>query len=301
MKFLFFGCLVSYILGSLSASKPCPNEWVYSPHDEKCYKLSTSKSGWNVAEFSCSMSGGHHLSVHSDAHNSFATEMGRRVADYLWLGIAQFRNDGRYVYSDGTNYDFQNWITGRNPPFKRARRCAKINTRTGKWEQSCCKKLAAHICVKDPKVYKDWAKSSDVKAYPSRGVDRHRQEERVEEKKAEEVKAEEKKTVEVKVEERKIEVVTKSSEAGVQLNKDQSEDKQKDSTDSESGLDGFKVIKENQEMKKASDENPILKNPENRERVILTSINNGEEVRPDASTDDKKTTPSTGSFRRSRL
>uniref|UniRef100_A0A0N4ZDQ3 C-type lectin domain-containing protein n=1 Tax=Parastrongyloides trichosuri TaxID=131310 RepID=A0A0N4ZDQ3_PARTI len=258
MKLICLTTILVSVLQTITSS--CPGEWIYSPHDSKCYKIIKSSSGWNFGEFSCAYEGAHLPSIHSYEQNKFVQELGRRIGSYIWIGAAQYRSNPNYVYADSSSYNYENWSDGRRPSFRKARRCIKMNTSTGYWEQSCCKKKSISICVKDPKLYPGWASSSDSTTTPK---------------------------VETTTYFRKLEVNNNDNFAAVEgfkkisdISMDLSHHdifdfKMRDEEPINEGSDGFsKVIKSTDTMANVDATNPILLNPENRERVVLTSIRN---------------------------
>ena len=148
-KELIAACLLAIV--ALVSANPCPDEtWRYSPHSHKCYKLYNEKTGWVVGEFKCAFQGAHHPSIHSAEENQFVSELARR-ADVIWIGIAQFGTSQDYVWSDHAGYDFETWHSKhsyRKPKYNKGRKCAKLDSVTQTWMQSCCKVPAATICEK---------------------------------------------------------------------------------------------------------------------------------------------------------
>uniref|UniRef100_A0A0K0EBF1 C-type lectin domain-containing protein n=1 Tax=Strongyloides stercoralis TaxID=6248 RepID=A0A0K0EBF1_STRER len=263
MKFIF----ITFIFLSLAQRifSGCPSDWIYSPHDSKCYKVSNTLTGWNLGEFNCAAIGGHIASIHSPEQNQFLWELGRRVGNYIWVGAAQFGSNPSYVYSDGSPFNFEKWNIGRRPPFKRSRRCVKIDSSTGLWEQSCCKKKSVPICVKDPKLYPGWGTPSSNemnKVPPTVGspFSAEKKEESIDNFAA------------------AVDGFQKVRDEAKQLKEisDTSFDfKLRDEEPINEGSDGFgKVIKLTDTMPNVDATNPILVNPDNRERVILTTIRN---------------------------
>ena len=136
---------------ALASANPCPDEtWRYSPYSHKCYKLYNQKTGWVIGEFKCAFQSAHHVSIHDPIENQFVSELARQ-ADVIWLGIAQFGTSRDYVWSDHDTYNFEQWHAKHNyqkPTYNKGRKCAKLDSTTGTWMQSCCKVPAAFICEK---------------------------------------------------------------------------------------------------------------------------------------------------------
>jgi hypothetical protein len=136
---------------ALVSANPCPDEtWRYSPHSHKCYKLYNQKTGWVISEFKCAFQGSHHVSIHDPIENQFVSELARQ-ADVIWLGIAQFGTSQDYVWSDHAAFNFEQWHAKHNyrkPTYHKGKKCAKLDSVTKTWMQSCCKVPAAFICEK---------------------------------------------------------------------------------------------------------------------------------------------------------
>uniref|UniRef100_A0A0K0F0Z2 C-type lectin domain-containing protein n=1 Tax=Strongyloides venezuelensis TaxID=75913 RepID=A0A0K0F0Z2_STRVS len=262
----------------------CPSDWIYSPHDHKCYKVGDKLTGWNLGEYTCAFGGGHIPSIHSPEENKFVWELGKRVGNYIWVGAAQFGNNPNYINSDTSPFNFEKWKTGRRPAFRRGKRCIKIDAATGLWEQSCCKKKAVPICVKDPKLYPGWGTPTVEEKKPFVGT--------VAEDKSIITTTKFTSPIVLKTKEdngdfatgvlnsHKVldvpKLVKRSSDSNYNL-------RLKDEGPTNEGSDGFgKVIKLTDTMDSVDASNPILLNPENRERVILTTIrNDNPPIRPE--------------------
>ncbi|CEF70165.1 C-type lectin domain and C-type lectin-like domain and C-type lectin fold domain-containing protein [Strongyloides ratti] len=262
MKLIFVTFIILSILQCIFCG--CPDGWIFSPHDSKCYKVSNTLSGWNVGEYNCAFIGGHLASIHSLEQNQFLWELGRRIGKYIWVGAAQFGNNPNYVYADGSPFNYEKWNYGKRPSFRRGKRCIKIDTSTGLWEQSCCKKKSVPICVKDPKLYPGWGTSSS------------------EEMKKSTTTLPSPFLVEKKEETDNFAAAVDGFQKVYNLSKQEKrpndssfEFKLKNEEPINEGSDGFgKVIKLTDTMPNVDATNPILANPDNRERVILTTIRN---------------------------
>uniref|UniRef100_A0A7E4UNL1 C-type lectin domain-containing protein n=1 Tax=Panagrellus redivivus TaxID=6233 RepID=A0A7E4UNL1_PANRE len=136
---------------ALASADPCgDSSWRYSPHTGKCYKLFNEKIGWTLASFKCAFQGAQQYSIRDANENQFVSELARRVG-VVWLGMAQFGTNQKYIWSDGSNWNYENWHAQhgyRKPNFNKGRKCVKLDAVTQTWMQSCCKIPSAYICAR---------------------------------------------------------------------------------------------------------------------------------------------------------
>ena len=64
---------------------------------------------WDEAEKQCIDQGGHLASVHSAEENNFIRSL---YTGSAWIGGSNFETEGKWVWSDGTEWDFEDWING---------------------------------------------------------------------------------------------------------------------------------------------------------------------------------------------
>ena len=155
---------------AISGGDPCGSpEWRYSPFSNKCYRLFNVQTGWVASEFKCLFAGGgHHISIHDAANNQFVAgqffclfflhlfsfyfdlivELAKQ-AGTVWLGAVQYGGSKDYTWVDRSPFgDYENWQHGSRPPYHKGKKCTKLDGNTGRWLQSCCRKVAAYICQK---------------------------------------------------------------------------------------------------------------------------------------------------------
>ncbi|XP_071488572.1 echinoidin-like [Diadema antillarum] len=110
----------------------CPTFW--TGYGNYCYRYFNDVKNWLEAEFYCRSfgSGGcmgqtgqaHLLSIHSQDENDFVYSyfdtvrnrlppaIGPIRDERLWLGLTDFKQEGFWVWSDGTLVDYANWREG---------------------------------------------------------------------------------------------------------------------------------------------------------------------------------------------
>ena len=74
----------------------------------KCYISMNTRSTWESAEKSCVEWGGHLASIHSDLENYVVNSI-RDTRDFTWIGLSDTATNGVYVWTDGTEFDYNNF------------------------------------------------------------------------------------------------------------------------------------------------------------------------------------------------
>ena len=91
----------------------CKEPWV--KHDDHCYYWSTISANWTAAENHCKKGGGHLASVKCNDTNHFIlSELGKRRNTRLWIGGTDRGQQGAWMWTDQSGWDFQYWA--RNQP-----------------------------------------------------------------------------------------------------------------------------------------------------------------------------------------
>ena len=76
--------------------------------DGSCYAHVDDNINWNEAEECCVAWGGHLASIHSDDENILLNDI-RNQDRFTWIGLSDTANDGMYVWTDDTPYDYDNF------------------------------------------------------------------------------------------------------------------------------------------------------------------------------------------------
>ena len=76
--------------------------------DDSCYAYVDDILNWNQAEECCVAWGGHLASIHSNDTNNVLNNI-RNQDRWTWIGLSDTANDGVYVWTDGTLYDYENF------------------------------------------------------------------------------------------------------------------------------------------------------------------------------------------------
>ena len=78
----------------------------------KCYIWVDTAITWQRAEDACVEWGGHLVSIHSDLEN-YAVRSIRDINGFTWIGLSDTANDGDYVWTDGTPFNYHNFSPGQ--------------------------------------------------------------------------------------------------------------------------------------------------------------------------------------------
>lgn len=89
---------------------------------------------WEEARTSCLSLGGDLASVGSEEENNFIKSLGRN----FWIGGSDLAQEGTYVWSDGTDWTYDNWIPGE-PNGRTRENCVVANWHgSGLWNDGPC-------------------------------------------------------------------------------------------------------------------------------------------------------------------
>jgi hypothetical protein len=125
--------------------------------DEKCVKIVGAEItlSFDDAEKACLQAdnGSYLLTMHSKEEQDFISEFlfkTNKIVENVWLGLK--KNNNNFKWSDGSNLDFANWLTG-NPSNKSDHNCVQMlpeSSPIGKWSDITCNKKNVGICQKNP-------------------------------------------------------------------------------------------------------------------------------------------------------
>jgi hypothetical protein len=123
--------------------------------DEKCVKILGAEKtlSFDEAEKACLQAdnGSYLLTMHSKEEQDFISEFlfkTNKIVENVWFGL--IKNNNNFKWSDGSNLDFANWLTG-NPSNKSDHNCVQMlpeSSPIGKWFDSPCIKKNVAVCQK---------------------------------------------------------------------------------------------------------------------------------------------------------
>ncbi|XP_056591562.1 lectin-like [Triplophysa dalaica] len=122
--------------------------------DKFCVQYFSKPLNFTDAEFSCRAKapGGHLVSVHSKNDNydllAIVTKFNPKNLR-IWLGGYEFFKSGKFLWIDGTFWDYQIWTPGEpNNLFKGVEECVEMNwNHVAKWNDDSCAVKKNYICA----------------------------------------------------------------------------------------------------------------------------------------------------------
>ncbi|XP_071486378.1 C-type lectin domain family 19 member A-like [Diadema antillarum] len=174
MNLLLTILLVTVAMAALTSAESCPVFWHL--FDGNCYRYFGKRVNWAEAEASCkeylSTQGMAHLiSLNTEDENRFAYELyhssvgdtpdwqydnaNRRPFNGFWTGLHQNEADGPWIYTDDSEYDYENWLPGEpnnNYYNEQAEDCVHVWRRNANddnirgWNDVYCQEVMPFIC-----------------------------------------------------------------------------------------------------------------------------------------------------------
>uniref|UniRef100_UPI0037E84268 ladderlectin-like n=1 Tax=Semicossyphus pulcher TaxID=241346 RepID=UPI0037E84268 len=128
----------------------CPSGWTAG--NDRCFLYISSYKTWAQAERYCQSYGGNLASVHSASDYHFIqwviTTATYKHAE-TWLGASDAQEEGTWLWSDGSLYNYKHTGTFDNAGGKQ--HCLQMNHGVHKlWDDIACSTLLPSICSKKP-------------------------------------------------------------------------------------------------------------------------------------------------------
>ncbi|VDI38134.1 Hypothetical predicted protein [Mytilus galloprovincialis] len=120
----------------------CPNDW--KTFDNCCYKEFPERRTWFQARDYCRSIGTDLVSVHNERESNFLSKNVTRTYKIMWMGLSNFQNNGRYVWSDRTILNYTHWGPSEPNNLNDNENCAETNYRT--WNDNNCFLSFSFIC-----------------------------------------------------------------------------------------------------------------------------------------------------------
>ncbi|XP_069752274.1 lectin-like [Narcine bancroftii] len=132
----------------------CLSGW--TGYNLTCFRFINEEMNWIEAEVYCQnlVSGGHLASIHSKKNNDFVLNLVQKEkSSYqkFWIGSSDKYRDGIQLWTDGSRWDYHNWLIGR--PIA-GLRCIAMNLLqdSGFWsDEECIIHKYPFICVSHTK------------------------------------------------------------------------------------------------------------------------------------------------------
>ncbi|CAC5385746.1 MRC [Mytilus coruscus] len=118
----------------------CPNDWKIL--GSWCYKEFSEQRTWFQAHDYCRSIGTDLVSVHNERESKFLNDSFTQT--FKWIGLNNFQNNGRYVWSDGTILNYTDWGPSEPNNINNNENCAQSYHR--KWNDNNCFMSFRFIC-----------------------------------------------------------------------------------------------------------------------------------------------------------
>ena len=121
----------------------CPNDW--KMFDNWCYKEFSERRTWFQARDYCRSIGTDLVSVHNEKETNFLITNFTQTSQ--WIGLSNFHNNAKYVWSDGTILNFTDWEESEPNDFNNNENCAQLlKPDSQKWNDNNCFMSLRFIC-----------------------------------------------------------------------------------------------------------------------------------------------------------
>ncbi|XP_052414569.1 ladderlectin-like isoform X2 [Carassius gibelio] len=138
--------------GKPDKGRPCQYGW--TNFETRCYKFFSQLATWIEAERNCIDQHANLASVNKEEENSFLLGLLPSPTTRCWIGVQDAVEEGEWLWSDGTNYDYDNWCTGE-PNNLNVENCGEINWTSDEcWNDSTCTNPKGYICATRSEM--DW-------------------------------------------------------------------------------------------------------------------------------------------------
>ncbi|XP_063077513.1 ladderlectin-like [Engraulis encrasicolus] len=146
---LLIGCGAAPFQGlARSALQSCP--WGWLRYDNRCFKFVSTKRTWAESERYCVMMGGNLASVHNMDEYYFVQDLVRthtHDTPHTWIGGCDAAQEGLWLWSDGSRFDYTHWSTGQPDNAGGAEHCLEINYGGSlRWNDGPCKVVLPSVC-----------------------------------------------------------------------------------------------------------------------------------------------------------
>ncbi|XP_072222404.1 galactose-specific lectin nattectin-like [Leuresthes tenuis] len=130
-------------------SSGCPSGW--TQFGSRCFIFYRTAKSWIDAEHFCMSIGGNLASIHSADENIFLSNLVKRVTGahyHTWVGGSDAVAEKRWLWSDGSHFDYLRWFRGQPDNHKGNEHCLEINYGVTYWNDGSCTGGRSFICAK---------------------------------------------------------------------------------------------------------------------------------------------------------
>ncbi|XP_077351590.1 galactose-specific lectin nattectin-like [Festucalex cinctus] len=131
----------------------CPHGWTQL--ETRCFIFQNEEFNFVLAETICNILGGNLVSIHSDLENEVVRHLilaGAGSFQLSWIGLYDRIEEGDFLWTDGSPFDFNDWASGR-PRVNTNRGCTEINFQGEFWNDRPCGRQRSFVCAKDLKHF----------------------------------------------------------------------------------------------------------------------------------------------------
>ncbi|XP_018931397.1 ladderlectin-like [Cyprinus carpio] len=131
----------------VNLAEKCPYGW--TNFGVQCYKFFPQTVNMITAERNCQSLDSNLASAHNKMENDFLLSL-LPSSTRSWIGAHDAIQDGQWVWSDGTTYDYTNWCS-IEPNGGGGENCVMINWNPNNacWVDIACSFSAGFVCAKD--------------------------------------------------------------------------------------------------------------------------------------------------------
>jgi len=129
-------------------SDVCSDDWTY--FKGYCYRKVTSCDSWSNSQGKCSTLGANLPSIHSQEENVYVQNL--HGGEHAWLGLSDINSEGKFVWSDGTPFDFHYWAKHQPNNFRDedcVHTLGSLRDHEYKWNDVNCSDCHGFTCKKD--------------------------------------------------------------------------------------------------------------------------------------------------------
>ncbi|XP_016111521.1 galactose-specific lectin nattectin-like [Sinocyclocheilus grahami] len=125
----------------------CPNGW--TNFGVRCYKFFSQSVNWITAERNCLGLDANLASVHNKLENDLLLSLLPSSSTLCWLGVHDGEQEGQWMWSDGTPYDYTYWCS-YEPNNRNVENCGEVNFSANRcWNDIACSTSMGYICAID--------------------------------------------------------------------------------------------------------------------------------------------------------
>lgn len=137
-------------------SDVCEEGWAY--FSGYCYRKVYTCDSWTNSQATCSGLGASLPSIHNQEENVYVQSL--HGGKHSWLGLSNINSEGKFLWSDGTPFDFQYWAE-HQPNRSLDKDCVhtlgNLQHHQYRWNDVNCSECHKYTCKKDFNECKDFS------------------------------------------------------------------------------------------------------------------------------------------------